>query len=214
MTDTMPKKKEKKYMKWKKGEMEFIPSDFISFFLDDPEVFDINLAKMEDPVTHPDTKSFWEKRAEGYLYRPGSQVTPFVILMWFIEESARKILKKFGHTTDLQELYDYKQMHTRPVTDKHGFTSMVCDLEPECIAAIRVLRLASHLRDYLEVNNADKAALTTMRIMFAAFNMEAGETLMRGIKALAAPNIVVRPLRSRISADTISQLEKLSGLKG
>jgi hypothetical protein len=164
----MAKKKKRPLGQYTLEDADFIDKSDIRAFSLEPDYVDRALEQLADSLTHPQ------------VAEPG--LTPLEFLLRRMEDEAKKVLTKHGYPTDLNELLWLESEHTYPVKTEHGTTALKCDVDLQSLSAKRVLFSIDNLRDYIETNDAEKAAIEMMRLLFAAICADLHDTIMQGIR--------------------------------
>jgi hypothetical protein len=149
-----------------RADYRFINSDIREFSLESPDFFNERL-----------------KTLQHSLQYDGSGLTPLEFILRQFEETARKILSDNGYPIDdlseLANMKDGEHFYWMDMKDGgRGHHMGIPNLK--ILGAKQVVFSALHLREYVENNDSEEAAIETIRLMFAAFGMELADTAWYG----------------------------------
>lgn len=163
----MAKKKSSSIYEYEIGDSDILGnSDVLSFAAEPPQIFEETLERLKKSLKYNDP-----------------QTTPLEFILRRFEKEAKQVLAHHGYPTELNELLSLESDHTHFVKLEHGGSGYKCDVDIQSLSAKSVLFSASNLRNFIANNDAEKASLEMMRLLYATFNMSGFEFFMRGVRA-------------------------------
>lgn len=127
----------------------------------------VTSATREFSLAYPDELDDVLERLREWMKHPDTEpgLTPLLHILRVLEKKAEQVLEKLGFDSDLSELFWIQE-----------------DAGIEAQSAKQVLISAQNLRQAIRENEAERAALEMMRLVFGAIKADMFSVLMTGIR--------------------------------